>query len=215
MIVYDFEQGSPEWCRARCGVVTASHFSDILSDKTLKPLKADAYLNRLAAETVLGTPLDESIRSGFVERGIDMEAEAVRFYEFSRGVDTDPVGFCLRDDKRVGCSPDRLIGTDGGLEIKVPAAHTHVSYMLDNDELVAAYRGQVQGALWLTGRKWWDIVSYHPDLPSVIVRVEPDAQYAGAIGPAIDAFLARLDAAVAKVRPLVVEAGREKSWDIF
>jgi hypothetical protein len=40
---------------------------------------------------------------------------------------------------------------------------------------------QIQGGLWVTGRKWWDFISYHPDFPEdlriYIQRVERDEEY--------------------------------------
>jgi hypothetical protein len=40
------------------------------------------------------------------------------------------------------------------------------------------HKAQVQGSLWITGRKWWDFCSYSPDMPGklrlYIFRVERD-----------------------------------------
>lgn len=203
MIRFDHPQGSPEWKAARLGVVTASGLDKILTAKGLKPsAQADGYMHRLIAETILGVPLDDQ-SIGFMERGIEMEGEAARWYAFDRGVSLETVGFLARDDGRVGCSPDRLVGDDGGLEIKVPAAQTHVGYLLNPDTLAAEYRGQVQCGLWISGRKWWDLLSYSPAFPQVVVRVAPDPVYLAALAPAVDAFLTRMDAALATIRPLV------------
>ena len=102
------------------------------------------------------------------------------------------VGFVLRDDGEVGGSPDRLVGEDGGLEIKNPAMHTHIGYLLDPPSLVADYAPQVQGYLYLTGRAWWDVLSYNPDLPPLVARVEPDAAFQAALDGALDTFLSEL-----------------------
>ena len=64
----------------------------------------------------------------------------------------------------VGASPDGLIGEHGGLECKVPSAPWHLLY-LAGGVVPSKYRGQVQGSLWVTGRAWWDFMSYHPGLP--------------------------------------------------
>ena len=109
------------------------------------------------------------------------------------------VGFILTDDGRVGCSPDGLVGEDGGLELKCPSPAKHVSYLLDEQELVDEYTHQVQGCLYVTGRAWWDLMSYYPGMEPVIVRVEPNAEYQKALGNALATFLADLDAAKAKL----------------
>ena len=205
MIVYDFPQGSDPWKQARLGVVTASGLDRILTGKTLKPsAQQDAYLHQLVAEMVIGAPLDDA-SSEFMERGVQMEGEAADFYAYSRGSTLSTVGFITRDDGRVGCSPDRLVGDDGLLEIKCPAAHTHVSYVINPDALVTAYRAQVQGQMLVTGRKWVDLMAFNPAMSEVVVRVEPDKKYLDALVPELESFLKRLDEALAKVRPVTSE----------
>lgn len=198
MIHHDHPQGSIEWRQARVGVVTASRLDDILTPKALKPAKGESYLNLLLAEWMLGAPI-ESDGGLAQERGVEQEADARRWYEFERSVDVEQVGFFTRDDGKLGASPDGVVGDDGGLEIKVPLAHNHVAYLRDPSALVADYRGEVQGGLLVTGRKWWDLVSFNDKLPKVLVRVLPDAAYLDALAPALDAFLARLDAEKAKL----------------
>lgn len=203
MILLDCRHNSPEWRQVRAGIPTASRFDSILTPVKLQPSKAsDAYLHHLIAEWLLGHAIEEGSGSMWTERGLELEGEAVAYYEFERSRDTTEAGFVLRDDRRVGCSPDRLVGEDGGLEIKCPSAATHVGYLLDSSSLVAEYRGQVQGSLYVTGRAWWDLLSYCPGLPSVLVRVEPDAAYAKAVDPALADFLARMDAAKAQVESI-------------
>lgn len=185
----------------RLGVVTASGFDKILTPATLKPSKsAGAYLARLVAETLIGSPVDETT-SDWMDRGTEMEPRARGWYELVHDVAVERVGFVTRDDGRVGVSPDGLVGEDGGLELKVPNAATHVAYALAPGTLSAEYRGQVQAALYVTGRKWWDIASYNPCIEPVVERCLPDADYFAAIGPALDAFLVRLDEAIARLRP--------------
>lgn len=203
MICYDFPQGSDAWKKARLGVVTASGADSILTPGTLKPSKQAApYMARLVTETLLGAPLDD-VSSQFMDRGTQMEPEARKWYGWDRDCDVAQVGFITTDDGRLGCSPDGLVGEDGGLEIKCPAAHTHVAYNMDPDSLVAAYRTQVQVSLLVTGRAWWDILSFHEDLPKVVVRVYPDDAYRAAFLPALTKFLADMDAALARMRPAV------------
>ena len=193
MIRLDCAQGSPEWHAARLGIPTASNFGRIITPGGKPSSAADGYMHELLAERMLGLPLNaESV--DFMERGKALEMHAADYYELQRGVDTEAVGFVLTDDRRAGCSPDRFVGGEGGLEIKCPSPAVHVGYLLDGG-ISDKYRPQVQGALWITGRWWWDTLSYHPDLPSALVRVERDAEFITALESAVVAFCDRLDAA--------------------
>lgn len=187
----DFAQGSPEWLKARASLPTCSRFGEILTPVELRAsTSAKRYRSLLLAEWYMGMPLDEAFASAYMDRGTELEPSAVAWYEFSNDVETRKVGLCLSDDGRIAGSPDRLVGEDGGLEIKCPGIAAHAFYMAeDGVPLVKEHRSQVQGLLWLTGRAWWDLCSWSPVLPSVVVRVKPDAEYQKAIGPAMEEFL--------------------------
>lgn len=190
MIRLNIAQGSPEWITARIGIPTASQFSKILTPKTMKlSASADGYLCELVAEWMLGASLDD-YRSDWMDRGIEMEESAVRYYELQRECDVEEVGLLLRDDGKVGCSPDRLVGDDGGLEIKCPSPAVHVANLLD---MPSKHMTQVQGALWITGRQWWDLLSYHPELPPALVRIPRNEGYIAALEMAVDQFIEKLE----------------------
>lgn len=198
MIRLDCAQGSAEWIAARLGIPTASRFDEILTPKTLKPsASGEKYAWELIAEDLLGYPVEEAAQSGFMARGTILETKAVEFYEMYRDIDTETVGVILRNDRRVGCSPDRLVGADGLLEIKCPSAKVHIGYMLDDEGLM--YWCQAQGQLWLTGRAWLDLLSYNPELGSVVFRVQRDEKFIAALSDAVEAFLAMRDGMKAKL----------------
>lgn len=200
MRIVDVVQGTPEWLDARVGVVTASNFDKLIAPKTHKP---SASMHKLAyemlAEELIGRPLNDQ-SSGFMQRGNELEAEARNWYAFERDVDVQQVGLVLRDDGRVGCSPDGLVNEDGGVEIKCPSAAVHMSYLLGSpgDE----YFCQIQGSIWITERAWWDFVSYCPGLPSVLVRFERDDEFIGKLATCADMYLALLDTHRATLRNL-------------
>ena len=197
MIRLDVQQGSPEWAHARLGIPTASEFSRILTPKTLRPSEsAVGYHNELLAEWLLGEPL-ESGDDGFMRRGHVLEEDAVRYYEFERGLDVDRVGFVLRDDRRSGCSPDGLVGVDGLLEIKCPSPAMHVGYLLEAP--VDKYRLQVQGNVWIAERDWCDLLSYHPSLPPALVRCYRDDKVIKALAAVVEAFCDHLAEARARL----------------
>ncbi|MGQ0721050.1 MAG: lambda exonuclease family protein [Candidatus Eiseniibacteriota bacterium] len=195
MRILEVPQGSPEWQAARAGIPTASQFDRILTPTGRPSAAAVAYMHELLAERFLGTPL-QTVSTALMERGSVVEAEAVAWYEFQQEVSTGAVGFCLRDDGRAGCSPDRLVGDDGGLELKCPSPGIHIGYLLGGEGIGQKYYPQVQGCLWVTGREWWDTLSYHPDLPPALLRVHRDEEYIRALAEAVEAFCGRLEQAV-------------------
>jgi hypothetical protein len=190
MIRVDCEQGTSEWARARLGVPTASQFSKIITPKKLQlSEQADKYARRLLAEQHLGEPLDNAT-SGLMLRGSVLEKTAVNYYEAVKDCDTEAIGFVLRDDRRVGCSPDRFVGENGLLEIKAPAPDTHIEYLLDEDGI--GYKAQVQGQLWICEREWVDTLSFHPEMPPALVRQHRDEAFIKALSLCIETFLERM-----------------------
>ena len=162
-------QGSDEWFMARLGIPTASEFGKIITPAKLEPSRsADTYINKLVAEWLRNKP-DESFQSDWMKRGLEVEEEARDFYTFHTDTEVKQVGFCMEDAKRYGCSPDGLISDEGGLETKCPSPGVHVGYLLAN-KVPTEYRLQVLGSLLITDMKWWDFLSFHPDMKPLIVR---------------------------------------------
>lgn len=192
MIRHICEQGSSEWVSLRLGIPTASRFDKIITPKTMKLSESSAgYAHTLIAEQLLGHAIDDAGSWGFMQRGEVMERHAVSFYELQRDVETEKIGFVTRDDGRVGCSPDRLVGNDGLLEIKCPNAANHIGYLLDADGI--GYRAQVQGQLWVCEREWVDTVSYNPELPAALVRQHRDEEFIKRLAAALEQFLSYID----------------------
>lgn len=177
MKVFTFQQYSPEWWEFRRGRITASAMDRIITPKTGKlAASSREYLCELIGELATLGPI---IPTGFVSpamlHGSLTESEARAFYEMDRGVDVTEVGCCLSDCERWSCSPDGLVGEDGGLELKCVQPKTQVKYLLGGGQsLLDDYRIQVAGCLIVTGRKWWDLMSYCPGLDPVVLRIEPD-----------------------------------------
>lgn len=172
MILLDCEQGSEEWLEARCGVVSASCFDKILTTTGKASTQADNYMNKLVAEFF--TREKDSIKqTEWMQRGIEMEAEARTYYELTTGREVSQVGFIYKDESRlIGCSPDGIM-LDRGIEIKCPAPHTQIKYLLDQ-KLPTEYFLQVHGSMWVTGFDEWDFLSYCPNLPPLLLTVKRD-----------------------------------------
>lgn len=199
MRIIECVQGSPEWHAARIGIPTASRFHEIITPKTRKPSGSQGrYVAHLVAEWALGASLTAAA-SPYMERGKEFEAEAVAWYEMDRNVAVRRVGFCLRDDGAAGCSPDGLVGDDGGLEIKTLGAEMHSYYLLNPERMESEYACQVQGNLYITGRSWWDLLAYHPTMPRLIRRVKRDEAFIADLERELDGFIRKLDRAKASV----------------
>lgn len=169
------EQGSQEWLAARLGVPSASQFSKIVTGKGGKSTQLEAYINQLVAEELTGETTLVYVNE-HMKRGTQLEPDARELYEALTGQSVEEVGFCLHDTVNAGCSPDGLVGEEGGLEIKCAAPATHVEWVKAG-ALPAKHLQQIMGCLWITGRKWWDFMSYHPTMKPLIVRVERDEEY--------------------------------------
>jgi predicted phage-related endonuclease len=198
--VTDMIQGSDEWLKLRVGVLTASNFSKVLAKgegKVRKSLMLD-----MAAENLSGEP-QESFESEWTIRGSTIEPDARAGYAMLTSSDVREIGFAFLDEHRlIGCSPDALVGEDGGLEIKCPKPKTHIEYLLA-DKIPPQYVAQVQGSLWVTGRKWWDFVSYCPsiaDNPMFRFRVTPNEEYISNLKTECGLFLVELDELINKIK---------------
>lgn len=199
-IFKDIEQNSPEWEAARCGLVTASGFADVLAQgRGGAPSKTrQTYLYKLAGERITGKPA-ENYRNGFMDRGHEVEDQARAWYEMVTEAEVERVSFMRCDERRVGCSPDGLIGADAGFEAKSVAPHLLIP-ILESGEFPSEHKAQVQGSLWVTGRKWWACVAFFPGMPGFHTRIERDENYIAMLAVAVREFNEELDALVARYK---------------
>ena len=171
-------QGTEEWLKARLGVPSASNFSKVVTTKGQRSTSFMGYVNALIAEKLTGDPTYVKITEP-MERGTSLEDEARAMYQLIEEVDVRQVDFIKHPNMEVGCSPDGLIdvkcdrGLIGGLEIKCPLQGTHVEY-LRAGKVPSKYMLQVQGCMFVTGRGYWDFMSYHPKMKPLIVRTYRD-----------------------------------------
>lgn len=129
MRIHDVKQNTPEWDMLRAGIPTSSCFDKIVTATGKLSKSSRAYKAHLLAERVLRCPISGP-KSFWMDRGTEFEAQAVAFYEFHAGVDTERVGFITNDAGTIGASPDRWSGKNRMVEIKVPAAFTHMGYII-------------------------------------------------------------------------------------
>ena len=175
MRILDLTQGSPEWLEARLGCPSGSNFKRLITSRGEPSSTAETYINELIAEAVTGEPTFVT-ETEWMARGKALEVDAKSYYEFENGVDIQDVGFIKDDQYDCGVSPDGLIGKDGGIEIKCPKPSTHVQYRRVK-KVPSIYIPQIQGCMWITGRKWWDFMSYHPTMEPLVIRVHRDEEF--------------------------------------
>ena len=172
MIIVNCTQGSEEWHQQRAGVITASMFGDARAklksglNKGEPTSKAQDYAFRLAVERISGKPLDGGFETWQMRRGHELEPQARMEHEAQTGLIVTQVGLVKTDDGAFGASADGFIGEEGGSEYKCFLAPEKLrSFHIDND--ASEIMDQVQGCMWITGRKWWHIGMYCPALESV------------------------------------------------
>ena len=194
------EQGSAAWLYERVGYCTASRFKDVIDKlKSGKPgAKRQTYLMELVVERITGQPQDH-FASTAMQWGTDCEPRSRMDYEARTGSIVEEVGFVKHPTlPMVGGSPDGLIGEDGGFESKSPYnSAVHLSTILEA-AMPEEHLPQVQGIMWITGRKWWDFQSFDPRLPEplnrYVQRIERNEDYIKQLEQEVIAFLAEVEA---------------------
>jgi putative phage-type endonuclease len=191
------EQGTPEWFALRCGKVTASRIADVMA-KPREPGKGMRvnYMAQLLCERLTGIPA-KTYSNDTMEEAHEWEPKARAYYAFHTDNTVRKVDFIDHIDMPMaGCSPDGLVGDDGGVEIKCPFVATHIDTLL-NGKIDSKYLKQIQWSMACTGRKWWHYVSYNDDLPErmrgCIIKVDRDPVMIGEITEAVRSFQLELD----------------------
>lgn len=184
------QQGSEEWDAIRLGRFTSSEFHKLMecgkrpmtpdelaarpkkgvgSKTTLVPDpskmsdKGITYIRKKVWETLAAQPLPEAYAYPLVW-GKENEPLAVEYFENKYGLETYSVGFQVFSD-HAGGSPDRLIGTEEGLEIKCPSSDEQIDYLMMTDhwDLKRNYPEhywQCVSLMLFTNRKRWRFCTF-------------------------------------------------------
>lgn len=196
------------------------------NEKILKALRGEAVGDfteaarnlafRIGFERVSGKPMDEGHQTWQMERGHELEPDARREHEILAGVLVERAGFVVTDDGLFGASADGLIGTDGGSEYKCLVSATSLRPVLvDHDN--SDFMDQVQGCMWVTGRKWWHLGYYCPQLEAInyplhLVKVARDDNYIAALEADLMEFKHEVDRMERVIRSLAPHS-RETAQD--
>ena len=216
LILDQSPQGTPEWKAARRGLCTASRFKDARDYKA--PTAAQkkegitkgepsakllGYAFDLARERCGGTA-PETFQNAAMRFGQEQEPIARMEYEARTGQFVDQMGFLYTPDQSFGVSVDGFVGADGIFECKtMVSSDTLFTAVVDGD--ISAYVDQCVGAMWLTGRKWVDLVLWAPDLASIgrdltIHRIERDQAAIDALESDLLAFWRRVQDLTARLQ---------------
>jgi hypothetical protein len=172
-IINDFQQNTDAWIQYKLGKFSASTADALLMDKKTKGYQN--LIDQLVEERITGKPCEGKFGGNeFTERGHELEPEAAQSYEFENFMPLEIVGVVERDEW-VLCSPDRLIGDNGLLQIKCPIFKTQREY-LRTQKVPGNYYKQMQFELWVSEREYNIFYSYHPYLPAVTIRVDRDEE---------------------------------------
>ncbi len=172
MRIITCEQGSPDWHQARAGVITASMFRVARERLKSGPNKGDFteaaknYAFRVAVERIAGNPLDEGFETWQMKRGHELEPAARAAHEAASGEVVFRAGFVVTDCGRFGASADGLIGDDAGSEYKCLVSPEGLRDVLLEDD-ITKYIDQIQGCMWITGRRRWHYAMYCPALQPI------------------------------------------------
>jgi len=170
-IYKELEQGTEEWHKAREGKMTASHATAI--GNVGKGL--ETYVKEIIRKQ-MSSNKESSYSNKDLERGHELEPVARQMYELENSVEVEQVGF-IEHSELVGCSPDGLVGDEGGTEIKCPDDKVYFDYLLEKEDAISSdYIWQCQMNLFITGRKWWDLIIYNPNFEKsmFVFRILPD-----------------------------------------
>jgi putative phage-type endonuclease len=146
--IHDVEQRSPAWHELRKGKVTGSNALILLTNGLKDALDANS----------INIPTNK-----YMQRGIDLEPQAILIYERKFGIDVLQVGFVTNTDyPNAGASPDGLL-SDTVIEVKCFGEQSHRN--INNiDEIPAKAMAQMQFNMLICELPLAQLVLYNPDI---------------------------------------------------
>lgn len=167
-----------EWEKQRLGMVTGSNFSKLVKksrdkksyqlseSKTASDLIYKIAWERLLKQGNISNGLGRlNVSSREMQHGNDYEGQALLKFQEETGLEVKPnTGFHQHDDW-IGGTPDAFVEDDAIVEVKCPwNGGNHIYSLLNKVVYNDDHMYQIQGYLWITGRKKCYFVTYDPDL---------------------------------------------------
>jgi hypothetical protein len=178
------QQHTHEWYQGRLGIFTASRAVDGMATYKVNAKGGKKgeynkahwdYVRELAWERITGVPYPHHVTDA-MEAGNQYEPLARIEYWQRTGIEVEETGLVLHPTfDYIACSPDGLVGTDGGIEIKIFVLDNFLE-LLDVDTIPAKYLPQMYTNMLCCGRDWWEFVAYCPgdDSQTDLARALPD-----------------------------------------
>ena len=185
------EQGSQSWHDEKLGVITGTRAYELMSSNiTRRTLLATLIREIVTADA-------KHFDSKRLQTGRNSEPEAVSYYSMMNNVEvTDQTAYIESTlHPMFACSPDGLIGDDGGYEGKSLDDENHIKMLLGATP-DKAYVMQCHWCMYITARQWWDL-HYHcetlPDsMKSHVIRIGRDETIMAEMDTQAKAMLADL-----------------------
>ena len=197
-IHYDIKQHSPEWYALKVGKPSTSNFHRMMANKPNTKFIGDSvhtYALELALERYTGE-ITETPDMKAMKRGTRLEPKAREYYienTFRKIIEIGGIDnygcFCSTDGIEVSNTNDRM------LEIKCHDKKIHFEYLQHPDKFLNDHKWQLQGELFVSERKYVDLVGYHPKFrdKQIILTVERDEKLQIEIQNRVSKFLPLID----------------------
>lgn len=185
----DIVQGSDQWHKARCGLLTASRMSELITPtlKIADNKDSRAIVYEVMCERITGIVQDQ-YQSFDMLRGHEEEVYARQTYS-ENYEPVEEVGFVTNDKLGfvMGWSPDGLIGTKKGLQIKSRKNELQIKTIIEgvvpSENII-----QIQSEIFIGELDSVEYVSYSNGLPMWTINVLPDPKVQDAIEKAATTF---------------------------
>lgn len=166
--IIEVEQGSDEWLDLRRTRITCSRLADVMAGKDTK--RYTKYREEKVKEMCGHKGVEESPE--WAQHGKENEPRALAAYEYKFEVEVEHNLFLISNEYDwLSCSPDllHLPNHDDGGEIKCRAMYNNyrkfrqlaVKEDGSSNACPAPDRHQVQGAMWVTGKRRWGYINYY------------------------------------------------------
>lgn len=200
-------QGSDEWYKARCGLLTASEMRHIITPAKLQYAtneKTRDHLDELAAQRVTKF-VEPTFFSAHMERGQNDESYA-RGYYADNIAPVMQVGFVTNDKWgfTLGYSPDGLVDLDGLIECKSRLQKFQFRLILGG-KIPSEHILQMQAGMLIAERAWCDYVSFCGGMHMKVIRVHADEVMQKALIDAAASFHEDLNAAIKEYELRIVD----------
>jgi len=190
------EQKTPAWDAIRAGKITGSVAKKLVTPTGKLSTQYKAEIGRIIAEEQKWQEPEWIKPTYWMERGINLEAEARGWFQVQTGLRVTECGFMEHSSGLAGCSPDGYVEQDGHIipvELKCPKPSSHIMWYLEGG-LPKDHIGQCHFNMVIAESPYMYFESYTPNAAPVICKVEW-SDYTETMKTALDNYLVEFKAA--------------------